>query len=153
MIKNFLYICSIKFKTMKKILFVVFMMVSFISISQEIVTIKNPWFAKSNNEVTEFFLKRFSDKYDSIFYRLFDAVGISTDSITWAYQTTLIDTITKKGQDYYSLNYYITSDKTDDVECREEFKSQNKLGKKLYFLDYTSVQKDGTMYFILQEYY
>ncbi len=139
---------------MKKIDLILFLtLFSFTTFSQKEYGFDIPWRATSNEHITEWFLDKMDEKCDSAFFRLFQCANALPDSVDWIYPTDILQYLSKNGADYYSTNYYSTNSNTTEVIFKEGFRSQHKLDERTYKLFYSSPDEQGTVFFVLSEYY
>jgi hypothetical protein len=87
-------------------LFILFLIISSITLGQKDYGFDKPMRAKSNEGVYDWFIEKLDSKCDTVLINLFKTIGINTDSIEWVYPTTIIEEITTKGNKCYSINRY-----------------------------------------------
>jgi hypothetical protein len=112
-----------------------------------------PWRAKSNERIFEWFIDNLDPTCDTVVLKLFNHVGVNTDSIQWIYPTQIPEEITKNGDGYYSLNRYHSDNQSKKIKMVHVYDGTNKLPNKVYSLFYTFPNSEGKINFVLSEYY
>ena len=124
---------------------------SLTSFSQKQYDFENPWKAKSNEHIMDWFLDNLDSTSDSLLLNLFTSIGVDTDSVQWIYPTDVFYTLHKNGWDYYSRKVYFVDDKDKKIITHQKNISDNKLPNSLFNLSY--YYKDGVTTLVLIEYY
>jgi hypothetical protein len=130
---------------------VLFTIVSVFGFSQSKYDFDIPARAKSDEKIFEWFIEKLDSTSDSLLYKMFEMTNTHTDSIHWEYTTSLVDSLTLYGQDYYSANcYYVNTN--EKIITNKFFPGRSKLDRKLYSLIVSS-NPNGGRYLILVEYF
>ena len=119
--------------------------------SQKEYDFENPWKAKSNERVLEWFLDNLDPTSDTLLLNLFDDLGVNTDSIQWIYPSDVFYTLHNNGWDYYSRKVYFVDNKDKKAITNQKNISENKLANSLFNLSY--FYQDGVTKLVLVEYY
>lgn len=136
---------------MRYLLSIYFFAVLFSSYGQRKYDFENPWKAKSNEHVLEWFLDNLDPTSDSLLLTLFDDLDVNTDSLQWIYPSDVFYTLHNNGWDYYSRKVYFVDNKDKKVIAHQKNISENKLANSLFNLSY--FYKDGVTTLVLIEYY
>jgi hypothetical protein len=130
------------------ILFIAGIFISINGFSQSKYDFDIPARAKSDEGIFEWFIDALDSTSDSLLYKMFEMANTHIDSIHWDYHTSLVDSLTVYGQDYYSTNCYFanTRDKTITTTFTP---GKSELDHNLFTLVYT--YRDGITYLILVE--
>ena len=138
---------------MKTLIFTLFISFSFGFFSQKDYGFDIPWRATSNEHILDWFLDQLDSDCDSALVNMFKAIGTDTNNIHWVYTSNIPQTLTDKGQDFYSLKIYSTDNKTGKISETQKYVSNNKLENKTYLLFCRSPKPDGTIKLVLMEDY
>jgi len=137
---------------MKKLILTSVLALTTLSVfSQRKYDFENPWKAKSNEHVLEWFLDNLDPTSDSLLLTLFDDLDVNTDSLQWIYPSDVFYTLHNNGWDYYSRNVYFVDNKDKKVIAHQKNISENKLANSLFNLSY--FYQDGVTTLVLVEYY
>ena len=88
---------------------------SLTSFSQKQYDFENPWKAKSNEHIMDWFLDNLDSTSDSLLLNLFTSIDVDTNSVQWIYPTDVFYTLHKNGCDYYSKKVYIVDNKDKKI--------------------------------------
>jgi hypothetical protein len=135
----------------KSILILLVTTYSLTTFSQKEYDFENPWKAKSNERVLEWFLDNLDPTSDTLLLNLFDDLGVNTDSIQWIYPSDVFYTLHNNGWDYYSRKVYFVDNKDKKAITNQKNISENKLANSLFNLSY--FYQDGVTTLVLVEYY
>jgi len=150
--KYLFYICIIKTNIMKKLILTLLVTtISLTTFSQKQYDFENPWKAKSNEHVMDWFLENLDSTSDSLLFELFTNIGVNTDSVQWIYPTDVFYTLHENGWNYYSRNVYFVNNKDKKIISYQKNNSENKLPNRLFNLSY--YYKDDVTTLVLVEYY
>lgn len=137
---------------MKKLILTSVLALTTLSVfSQRKYDFENPWKAKSNERVLEWFLDNLDPTSDTLLLNLFDNLGVNSDSIQWIYPSDVFYTLHNNGWDYYSRKVYFVDNKDKKVITHQKNISENELANSLFNLSY--YYKDGVTTLVLAEYY
>ncbi len=129
---------------------VLFTIVSVFGFSQSKYDFDIPDRAKSDEGIFEWFVDALDSTSDSLLYKMFELANTPINSIHWVYPTSLVDSLTVHGQDFYSKNCYFAN--TSDKNIVTTFTPGiSKLDHSLFVLLY--MYRDGTTYLVLVEYF
>ncbi len=136
---------------MKNLILSLFVLVSVFGFSQNKYNFDNPWRAKSNEGISDWYLDALDSTSDTLLLKLFEYAGTNLSEAMWLYPTDYLDTIFQNGFEYYSQNIYFVDNKNKSVTCIEKKYNENTLPIKLYQLFYT--KSEGVKYLVLTEYF
>lgn len=129
---------------------VLFVLVSVFGFSQNKYDFDKPIRSKSDEGVFEWFIDALDSTSDSLLIKMFEMSGTPTDSIHWEHLTSMVDSLTLYGQDYYSRNSFVANNRDKQINTYH-FPGKSKLDGKLYLFTY--MYRDGVTYLTLVEYY
>ncbi len=133
------------------ILFIAGIFISINGFSQSKYDFDIPARAKSDEKIFEWFIEKLDNTSDSLLYKMFEITNTHIDSIHWEYTTSLVDSLTLFGQDYYSANCYYANT-NEKIITNNFFPGRSKLDHKLYSLIVSS-NPNGGRNLILVEYF
>lgn len=119
--------------------------------AQRKYSFETPWKAESNDSIMDWFTDRLDSTSDSLLYKIFNDIGVNTDSVEWVYPSPEFYTLHKNGWDYYSRKIYTVNNRDKKVVLTQKNESQNRLSNNLFNLSYYF--KYGVTKLVLIEYY
>jgi hypothetical protein len=133
------------------ILFIAGFFISITGFSQSKYDFDIPDRAKNDEGIFEWYIDALDNTSDSLLYKMFEMANTPIDSIHWDYTTSLVDSLTLFGQDYYSANCYYANT-NEKIITNKFFPGRSKLDHKLYSLIVSS-NPNGGRNLILVEYF
>ena len=127
-----------------------FVLVSVFGFSQNKYDFDIPARSKNDVGVFNWFIDALDSTSDSLLIKMFEMSNTNIDSIDWTYSTTLVDSLTMYGQNFYNKTVYFADTKNNLITTRS-FEGQTKLPKNQFTLMY--YYRDGVTYLTLVEYY
>jgi hypothetical protein len=132
------------------ILFIAGFFISITGFSQSKYDFDIPDRAKNDEGIFEWYIDALDNTSDSLLYKMFEMANTPIDSIHWDYHTSLVDSLTAYGQDYYSKKCYFANTKEKKIVSTFT-PGKSKLDHNLFALFY--MHREDATYLILVEYF